>query len=151
MFPLSPEQLNELTEAIAESVIAKMSERFFLVEKTYPLSVQRDVSEDLFVHNVIAQVCKYYKISDDYLKDSNGRVNDDLRVVHLRYIVMSLCRIIPKDRPIPLKRIAAHLKKKNHCVVLFGVRQCEELKEINSVFRHDYKELERIVRETALI
>lgn len=132
---LTPEQI--------EQVITAIKERYVLTEKNFNLRASdpaRDKAE-AFIHNVINQLCLYYRISLADFQDGHFTYKTTRRL-----IVYHLSRDMP-EKPIKLTWIGG-IFKKNHSSILSALRGFDRKYKYDSDFRLEYLAIKEMVEQS---
>lgn len=134
-----------ITQEDIDLVIAKIKEKYFLVEKTYNFSIETtELLTDAFVENVIFETCKYFKMTkDELILSKRKKFNDDYSFPEVKFIIFHMCRELPEE-PIQFGKIGRYFGK-NHATVLHGTEKCRDLIRLNPSFARDYKQIEKAV------
>jgi chromosomal replication initiation ATPase DnaA len=134
---------------VVDTVIAKLKEKYFLVEKTFDptFRFQKAESQKQFVMNVIGLTCEYFGIKIAVLKSRHrGRSgNTEHSLVKIRAVVIKLSRELPEEQ-IPLGIIGDCIGR-DHATGTHAIKMFDSyLKSIE--FKYDYEQIKKKVNES---
>jgi len=133
---MSAEEINDITN----QVVARIKEKYFLVEKTPDLSANF-TARDSFIEIVILEVCKHFGITKDQLLSSkNGKhLECGWSGPEIKAIITIICRDISKET-ISFYVLGKALKR-THATIIYDERRGRDLIETNLGYRQHYQQI----------
>lgn len=140
-----------LFNSVVASVISRIQEKYFLIEKTSDLNLREyfDAKTDTLIECIISCVCQYFDIKKEWiLKGNNRKCLDKYSNAEIRFIIVRLCRYIPSE-VITESRIGAALNM-DHTTVHYAIKKGESYIGVGNWvdFKNDYDAIAKIIKDS---
>ncbi len=137
-------------EEVTEAVIARLQEKYFLVEKTYNVGegVPMNLTRDMFIENICEITCKHFGITKTILQSprhGKANKNDELSLPQIRSIICKLCRELPEN-DISYMAIGKAVNK-DHVTVIYACQRFDYYYK-NPIFVRQYFSIKNKVNES---